>query len=138
METGRIGYAVMRNLSVWRSLHRNVRLCHRQNFVRICVDIYDMPVKEVMKMLQVAVCDDEVLECCNMARKIRDILEEMNIPCIIRQFQNGRELLRAVENFDIVITAPCYLGYLCMADKFCKKYLGASRRNEMLLSYLWD
>ena len=33
---------------------------------------------------------------------------------------------------DIVITAPCYLGYLCMADKFCKKYLGASGRNELL------
>lgn len=33
---------------------------------------------------------------------------------------------------DIVITAPCYLGYLCMADKFCKKYLGASRKNELL------
>lgn len=33
---------------------------------------------------------------------------------------------------DIVITAPCYLGYLCMADKFCKKYLEASRKNERL------
>lgn len=53
-------------------------------------------------MLQVAVCDDEVLECCNMARKIKNILEEMKVPCIIRQFQNGRELLRAVESFDII------------------------------------
>lgn len=85
-----------------RSLHRNVRLCHRQNFVRICADRYDIPVREVMKMLQVAVCDDEVLECCNMARKIKNILEEMKVPCIIRQFQNGRELLRAVESFDII------------------------------------
>ncbi len=33
---------------------------------------------------------------------------------------------------DIVISAPCYLGYLCMADKFCKKYLEASRKNERL------
>lgn len=33
---------------------------------------------------------------------------------------------------DILITAPCYLGYLCMADKFCKKYLNASKRNELL------
>lgn len=53
-------------------------------------------------MLQVAVCDDEVLECCNMARKIKNILEEMKVPCIIRQFQSGRELLRAVESFDII------------------------------------
>ena len=37
-----------------------------------------------------------------MARKIKDILEEMKIPCIIRQFQSGRELLQAMESFDIV------------------------------------
>lgn len=53
-------------------------------------------------MLQVAVCDDEVLECCNMARKIKNILVEMKVPCIIRQFQSGVELLRAVESFDII------------------------------------
>ena len=53
-------------------------------------------------MLSIAVCDDEVIECCNIARKIKDILEEMKIPCIIRQFQSGGELLRALESFDIV------------------------------------
>ena len=53
-------------------------------------------------MLSIAVCDDEVIECCNMARKIKDILEEMKIPCIIRQFQSGRELLQTIESFDIV------------------------------------
>ena len=53
-------------------------------------------------MLSIAVCDDEVIECCNIARKIKDILEEMKIPCIIRQFQSGRELLQAIESFDIV------------------------------------
>ena len=53
-------------------------------------------------MLQIAVCDDEVIECCNMAKKIKDILEEMKIPCIIRQFQSGGELLHAPEHFDIV------------------------------------
>ena len=53
-------------------------------------------------MLSIAVCDDEVIECCNIARKIKDILEEMKIPCIIRQFQSGRELLQAMESFDIV------------------------------------
>ena len=53
-------------------------------------------------MLSIAVCDDEVIECCNIARKIKDILEEMNIPCIIRQFQSGRELLQAMESFDMV------------------------------------
>ncbi len=53
-------------------------------------------------MLSIAVCDDEVIECCNMARKIKDILEEMKIPCIIRQFQSGGELLKAMESFDII------------------------------------
>lgn len=53
-------------------------------------------------MLSIAVCDDEVIECCNMARKIKDILEEMKIPCIIRQFRSGGELLKAIESFDIV------------------------------------
>ncbi len=53
-------------------------------------------------MLSIAVCDDEVIECCSMARKIQDILEEMKIPCIIRRFQSGRELLQALESFDII------------------------------------
>ncbi len=53
-------------------------------------------------MLSIAVCDDEVIECCNISRKIKDILEEMKIPCIIRQFQSGGELLQALESFDIV------------------------------------
>lgn len=53
-------------------------------------------------MLSIAVCDDEVIECCNMARKIKDILEEMKIPYILRQFRSGGELLQALESFDIV------------------------------------
>ena len=53
-------------------------------------------------MLSIAVCDDEMLDCCNMARDIKDILEEMEITCVIRQFYNGKELLQAAENFDII------------------------------------
>ena len=53
-------------------------------------------------MLSIAVCDDELIECCNMAGKIKHILDEMKIPCIIRQFQSGRKLLQALESFDIV------------------------------------
>ncbi len=33
---------------------------------------------------------------------------------------------------DILMIAPFYLGYLWMADKFCKKYLETSKRNELL------
>ena len=36
---------------------------------------------------------------------------------------------------DILIMALCYLGYLCAADKFCKKFLGASRKNELLFLF---
>lgn len=53
-------------------------------------------------MLAIAVCDDEVIECCNMARKIKDILEEMKISCFIQQFRSGTELLQAVESFDMI------------------------------------
>lgn len=54
-------------------------------------------------MLSMAVCDDEVIECCNMVGKIKEIFEEMKIPCIIRQFRNSKELLQAPESFDIII-----------------------------------
>ncbi len=37
-----------------------------------------------------------------MSGKIKNILEEMKISCIIRQFYNGQELLQASESFDIV------------------------------------
>jgi hypothetical protein len=47
-------------------------------------------------MLSIAVCDDEIIECCNMAGKLKNILEEMKIPYKIRQFQSGRELLERV------------------------------------------
>ena len=37
---------------------------------------------------------------------------------------------------DILIMAPFCLGYLCAADKFCKKFLGASKRMEWLFLIL--
>ena len=53
-------------------------------------------------MLSIAVCDDEVIACCNLERKIKEILDDKKIPCIIRQFSSGQELLQAVEIFDII------------------------------------
>ena len=53
-------------------------------------------------MLSIAVCDDEIMECCGMAGKIKEIMEELKTPCIIRQFDSGRKLLQAPESFDIV------------------------------------
>lgn len=53
-------------------------------------------------MLSIAVCDDEIVECCNIAGKIKAILQKNKVPCVIHQFYNGQELLRTSENFDII------------------------------------
>ena len=53
-------------------------------------------------MLSVAVCDDEILECCNLAAAIRKLLEGMGIPYTLARFYSGRELLEAKEAFDII------------------------------------
>ena len=53
-------------------------------------------------MLSIAVCDDEIIACCNIAAKIKDILGRMKLPCIVHRFNSGQELLQASENFDIV------------------------------------
>ena len=53
-------------------------------------------------MLSIAVCDDEIIACSNIAAKIRDILEQLKTPCLIRQFNSGQELLQAPEKFDII------------------------------------
>ena len=41
-----------------------------------------------------------------------------------------------VDYIDILIVAPFFLGYLWVADKFCKKFLGASKRREQLFLIL--
>lgn len=53
-------------------------------------------------MLSIAVCDDEIVECCSMAKRIKAVMEEMKLPYIVRQFRSGRELLQALESFDII------------------------------------
>ena len=40
-----------------------------------------------------------------------------------------------LECTDILIVAPFFLGYLWAADKFCKKFLGASKRREGLFLF---
>lgn len=53
-------------------------------------------------MLSVAICDDEIIECCKLEKKIREILKEMKIPNIIRQFESGKDLLQSTDNFDVI------------------------------------
>ena len=58
--------------------------------------------RQVVKLVSIAVCDDEIVECCDIARKIKDVLERKKVPCMIRQFGSGQELLRTAEDFDII------------------------------------
>ncbi len=37
-----------------------------------------------------------------------------------------------LDHADLLIMAPCCLGYLWAADRFCKKFLGASKKKELL------
>ena len=60
---------ILKTIFSKQSLHPNTRSCHERNFVRIYVDIYNIPKKEVIKMLSIAVCDDEVIEYCSMAKR---------------------------------------------------------------------
>lgn len=53
-------------------------------------------------MLSIAICDDEIIECCSIAGNIKKIMKEMKIPCTLRQFSSGQELLRSTESFDII------------------------------------
>ena len=53
-------------------------------------------------MLSIAVCDDEILQCCALSKRIQEILDGMNIPYTIRQFYSGSSLLREALDFDIL------------------------------------
>lgn len=54
-------------------------------------------------MLSIAVCDDETLQCCALSSKIQKILDDMNVPCILRRFYSGTALLQDAGQFDILI-----------------------------------
>lgn len=53
-------------------------------------------------MLAIAVCDDDVRECCAVSGKIKEILAEMKQPCLVRHFFGGQELLQDAAQFDII------------------------------------
>lgn len=53
-------------------------------------------------MLSIAVCDDEILVCSQIAKQIESALGELHMPCHICQFNSGRELLQASSQFDLV------------------------------------
>ena len=55
-----------------------------------------------MNMLSIAVCDDDMLDGCNMIKRVKAIMETRKTPCLVRQFCSGQELLGDPEHFDII------------------------------------
>lgn len=59
-------------------------------------------IRQVQGMISVAVCDDSIIECSRIAGKIKGLLDEMGVSCLVRQFNSGENLLQAQESFDII------------------------------------
>lgn len=53
-------------------------------------------------MLMIAVCDDEIRECLHLSGQIRTILDELDIPCTVKQYNSGQQLLQNAAEFDII------------------------------------
>lgn len=53
-------------------------------------------------MLCIAICDDEIAQCCHIEGIVKKVLCRMEVSYTIRQFHSGKALLQAVEDFDII------------------------------------
>ena len=53
-------------------------------------------------MFCIAICDDEIAQCCHIEGIIKRILNRMEVPYTIHLFYSGKALLQAVEDFDII------------------------------------
>lgn len=53
-------------------------------------------------MLSIAVCDDILLECTQLAKQIRHIAGLAGCEIILREFYSGEELLKSTESFDLL------------------------------------
>lgn len=53
-------------------------------------------------MLSIAVCDDILLECTQLAKQIRHIAGLAGCEIILREFYSGKELLNSTESFDLL------------------------------------
>ncbi len=53
-------------------------------------------------MISIAVCDDDLLECCALAEKISTLLGFKQLEYDIRQYGSGEELMKAPIAFDLI------------------------------------
>lgn len=85
------------------AIHDRNRLNNDRESIYIIDCLYgNYLIRQVRAMMSIAVCDDEIQECCRIADRIKEVLEEMKISCVIRQFNSGWELLQAKEDFDMI------------------------------------
>ncbi len=92
-------------------------------------------------MVSIAVCDDQLLECLEISARIRKLMGEMGISCVVEQFGSGQELLKVLERFDLIFLDILMTGMdgmetarRCREMAFEKTliFLTSSR------SYVWD
>ena len=50
----------------------------------------------------IAVCDDEVRECLDFSRKIESLLKKMCVPCVVRQYNSGKALLKEAAAYEMI------------------------------------
>ena len=53
-------------------------------------------------MINIAVCDDEILECSALAKRIRGICENLNTEVSVKQFYHAKDMAVSNDNFDLI------------------------------------
>lgn len=53
-------------------------------------------------MINIAVCDDEILECSALAKKIKDICKNLNTEVSVKQFYHAKDITVSNDTFDLI------------------------------------
>lgn len=53
-------------------------------------------------MISIAVCDDEILECSALAKKIKSICENLNTEVSVKEFYHANDMAVSDDNFDLI------------------------------------
>ncbi len=53
-------------------------------------------------MLNIAICDDNALECSQISKMAGDVLSARGVPFSLRQFSSGERLIESEQTFDII------------------------------------
>lgn len=61
-----------------------------------------LPKGKETDMISIAVCDDEILECSALAKKIKSICENLNTEVSVKQFYHANDMAVSDDNFDLI------------------------------------